>query len=187
MLNHFLPQRKQPEVGHFADHTLNVAAGTPVDSRAYERWSVHLNMMKVRALGEAYRKGWLHNVMARVTPMTVRNSDDYCMMADLFVTDAATASAVLAQMSRDMSAFAVAAGLYFSPHHTPPEMSAHMELYAHISTTLGNKFGFMPPEPFARTTIAASDMTHAGFVREFIQKSYPDRQPLQHRTLDVTE
>lgn len=159
-----------PAPSCFADHMLNVAAGTTVDGCAYQQWSSRLNMMKLRALGQAYKQGWLTNLMARITPLTVRDGDDYVMMADLFVTEVGQAQDLLSKMSRDMSAFATAAGLFYSPTFTPQEMQGHIRLYNRISKTLATKFGFTAPQPFSSTTIDASVQAQMPFIRTFMRQ-----------------
>jgi hypothetical protein len=154
----------------FADHMLNIAAGTTVDGCAYQQWASQLNMMKLRALGQAYKQGWLTNLMARITPMTVRNGDDYVMMADLFITEVGQAQQLLNKMSKDMSAFATAAGLFYSPTSTPQEMQGHIRLYNRIAKLLSTKFGFAAPQPFASTTIDASVQAQMPFIRTFMRQ-----------------
>ncbi|MFZ2587202.1 MAG: hypothetical protein WAZ18_03655 [Alphaproteobacteria bacterium] len=157
----------------FANHMLNVAAGCTVDACAYGQWEHRLNMMKVKALGEGFLAGWLHNLMARITPLTARDTDDYLMMADLFITDATQATALLQKMSCDMSAFATAAGLYFSPTTTPPEMALHKAVYQQIASRLGEKFGMETPAPFACATIKAVESEQSQrFIREFMNETF---------------
>lgn len=159
-----------PAPSCFADHMLNVAAGTTVDACAYQQHSLRLNMVKLKALGNAYKQGWLSNLMARITPLTVRDGDDYVMMADLFITEVGQAQELLAKMSRDMSAFATAAGLFYSPSFTPPEMTQHVRLYNRIASALATKFGFKAPQPFASTTIDASVQAQMPFIRTFLRQ-----------------
>lgn len=157
----------------FADHMLNVAAGCTVDACAYKTWQGSLNMMRIKALGEAFRNGWLHNVMARITPLTARDTNDYLMMADLFITDAPQASQLLQKMSRDMSSFATAAGLYFSPTTTPPEMAMHKLVYQHIAKLLGDKFQMEAPAPFTSTTYQAHGTEASqSFIRNFMGDTF---------------
>ena len=56
-----------------------------IDTKAIERWNLNPTMLK--KLGEAYRMGWLHNVMSRITPLTLQRRDDYLAMSDIFIQD----------------------------------------------------------------------------------------------------
>lgn len=152
----------------FLQYTLDTAAGIPVDAGAYTRLGIDL--AKLRSLGTAYRQGWLANVMARVTPMTTRSRDDYVMMADLFVGSAYEAEVLLATFAADIGRFALTAGMYFSPEHTPQPMAKHMSLWREISGLLAGKFGVEIPV-VGRTTLAYTPQFDAdmAFVRGMVQ------------------
>lgn len=154
----------------FADHMLNVAAGTVVDGCAYTAWGSKLNMMKLKALGQAYTKGWLHNVMARITPLTVRDQDDYVMMADLFVLSSETAEVLLRKMSRDLTAFATAAGVMFEHGNVPPKLAAHVAMYKAVARKMEQKFDIEAPKLFASTTFDSAMQAEMPFIRSYMAK-----------------
>lgn len=154
----------------FADHMLNVAAGTVVDGCAYQAWGSRLNMMKLKALGNAYRAGWLHNVMGRITPLTVRDQTDYVMMADLFVLTAESAEMMLRKMSRDLTAFATVSGVMFEHGQVPPKLAQHVAMYRAVAAKLEEKFGLAAPALFASTTIDAAMQAQMPFIRSFVSK-----------------
>lgn len=159
---HYSPPQ-QPAMCSLADKLLDVTAGMPVDPKAFHQHS--LNLAKLKTLAVGYKQGWLHNLMGRITPYTLRSPDDYVMMADLFVPNAESAQALLSKMSADMTAFATTAGLAY----TAPEMSRHRELYQRLSTMLGSKFGVETPAPFASTVFRADQQAHMAFVRGFLR------------------
>ncbi|MCP5404723.1 MAG: hypothetical protein H6922_00645 [Pseudomonadaceae bacterium] len=150
----------------FQQHTANIAACTTVNMEAYKRYEATVNLAKLQALGKAFCQGWLHNVMTRITPMTARNQNDYVMMADLFIHDAAEASALLETYAADLTRFAVTAGVYFSPIYTPPAMESHMALWREMALLFAEKFGINAPA-FRSAVIAASPKLDAdiAFVR----------------------
>jgi hypothetical protein len=151
--------------GTLADHVLDLAAGMPVDKRAYHRRS--LNIPRLQALARAYRAGWLDNVLRRVTPLTTYNLEDYVAMADLFVTERAVAERLLAKMSTDLSTFAALSGLAAMPGHVPEELRAHVALYEAIGQVLAGKFGVAVPAPFASARLDAKAQAEMAFVRAF--------------------
>lgn len=154
-----------------ADHCLEVAAGMPLNRDAYTRWETKLNMAKVRAMGRAYREGWLHNVMSRITPITVRDADDYVMMADLFVLDATEAKALLEKMSADLTNFAIAAGRAFDC----ASMQPHVTMYNEVASFMAQKFEIEIPAPFASKVVKATDklVTEAGYIRQYMRTEFP--------------
>ncbi len=159
---HYSPPQ-QPAMCSLADKLLDVTAGMPVDPKAFHKHN--LNLAKLKTLAGGYKQGWLHNLMGRITPCTLRSPDDYVMMADLFIADADTAQTLLTQMSADMTAFATTAGLAYSS----PEMARHRELYQRLSTVLSSKYGFEAPAPFASTVFRADQQAHMAFVRGFLR------------------
>lgn len=144
--------------------SLELAAGTRVDGSAYEGWNI--NLAKLQSLGRCYREGWLHNVLRRITPLTIRQLDDYAMMADLFVMEKAEAQILLARMSRDLSTFATTAGTL--PGHA--SLQQHTALYEKLSTLLAEKFSIEAPAPFASTTFDAEAQAQMPFVRNFLRQ-----------------
>jgi hypothetical protein len=151
-------------LGSLADKILDMTAGMPVDAAAFHKYG--LNMAKLKTLATGFKQGWLHNLMARVTPITLRSADDYVMMAELFIPNASTAMHVLENMSADLTTFATSAGLAYSA----PEMAAHRQLYGRIAVALSAKFEFAAPAPFAPTVISAADQYKMSFVRNFLEE-----------------
>lgn len=156
-------------VNFFVQHTLDHAAGVPVDGGAFQRAGIDL--AKLRSLGKAYRQGWLTNVMARITPMTARSLDDYVLMADLFTGSAYEADMLLQTFAADMARFAITAGVYFSPLHTPPQMASHVRLWQQVAELLTAKFDIEAPA-LGRTTLAYTPRMDAdmAFVRAMVQQ-----------------
>lgn len=146
--------------------SLDLAAGLRVDADAYYKWGI--NLAKLQCLGKAYRKGWLHNVLRRITPLTTPQVDDYVMMADLFVTGAAESQIILSQMSRDLSVFAAAIGS--GAGNKPPLLQQHIDLYNRMSEVLSEKFGFAAPAPFASTTLDAETQQEMATIRHLIDR-----------------
>lgn len=147
--------------------SLDLAAGLRVDADAYYKWDI--NLAKLQCLGKAYRSGWLHNVLRRITPLTTRQVDDYVMMADLFITGAAESQIILSQMSRDLSMFATAVGA--SPSSATPQLlQQHISLYNQLAETLSEKFGFAAPAPFASTTLDAAAQAEMSNIRTLISR-----------------
>ncbi|HEX2859037.1 MAG TPA: hypothetical protein VHP58_02405 [Alphaproteobacteria bacterium] len=161
--------------GSLADRLLDLAAGCPVDAAAYHRYS--LNIPRLTAMGKAYRAGWLHNVLRRITPFTAYSLDDYVAMADLFVTDAFTAQSMLQKMSADLNAFATAAGVNPCASDAADAeheaLRVHCALYGTIGKLLGEKFDLTPPAPFACTVLGRSQQAEMNFVRGFIDTGAP--------------
>lgn len=148
--------------------SLDLAAGLRVDAGAYYKWDI--NLAKLQCLGKAYRKGWLHNVLRRITPLTARQIDDYVMMADLFVTGAAESQIILGQMSRDLSMFATAVGASPQSGSTPQLLQQHIGLYNRLAEVLSEKFGFQAPAPYASTTLDADAQAEMSSIRQLISR-----------------
>lgn len=157
-----------PAFTTLADHCLEIAAGMPVDAKAYGKYE-GLNLARVQRLGRGYREGWLANVLRRITPLTARSREDYLIMADLFLTTQPDAEALLKRMSGDLTAFATAAGLYATAQSIPAEMRDHVALYRAIACLLEQKFDFTAPAPFASATVDAGLQAQIPFIRNFMQ------------------
>lgn len=150
-----------------SERCVQVAAGVPVNADAYTRWD--LNLMRVQTMGRAFARGWLHNVLGRITPMTAYAREDYLAMADLFITTKQDAQALMVKLNKDMAAFAAAAGYYATPQAYPKEMADHVALYRGIGGLLEQKFDFEMPRPFASGgTVTADAVRQAEFIREFM-------------------
>lgn len=150
--------------------SLDLAAGTRVNLAAYDEWG--LNLAKLQKLGTCYRQGWLTNVLTRITPITLREMDDYLMMADLFITTQAEAQSITSHLSRSLSAFATIAGVVANGASTPLQLSSHMELYGKIASRLEERFQFKAPAPFASTTISREMQAQIPFVRSFLRSHF---------------
>lgn len=152
------------------ERSLDLAAGTRVDLAAYESWGI--NLAKLQSLGRCYRQGWLHNVLRRITPLTLRELDDYVMMADLFIANAADAKLMLGAMSQDLSKFAIAAGINAGNTQLPPQIQNHLTLYNKLAGLLAEKFSMEAPAPFASATFDAEAQRDMPFVRNFLKQHF---------------
>jgi hypothetical protein len=150
--------------------SLDLAAGTPVNADAYESWGV--NLAKLKSLGSCYRNGWLHNVLGRITPITLNEMDDYVMMSDLFITTKAEAQTLLQSLSRGLSGFAAVAGLQPSSKVVPIQLTNHVALYNRIAENLAEQFNITAPAPFTSTTISRELQAQIPFVRSFLQSHF---------------
>ncbi len=153
--------------------SLELAAGLPVNAEAYEAEAAvgAMNLAKLQALGKAYRQGWLHNVLARITPLTARETGDYLLMARLFIHTQAQAEALLEKMSADLSRFATLAGLTVGAT-VPKPLLPHLSLYQAMGQLLAEQHGASTPKPFASATIDASAQAEMVFVRGFIKQRF---------------
>lgn len=155
---------------NLVERNLDLAAGTHVDREAYEKWGI--NLAKLQSLGRCYREGWLHNVLRRITPLTHQNRDDYLMMADLFVANAADAKLLLGQLSQSLSKFATAAGVVPSLTEAPPMLHTHLRMYFEIAALLEYKFMIAIPAPFASTVLDAQTQEEIPFIRSYLKKRF---------------
>jgi hypothetical protein len=153
--------------------SLELAAGVPVNAEAYEQYCTEgdMNLAKLQVLGKAFRQGWLHNVLARITPLTARETTDYERMASLFITSPKAAEALLAQMSRDLSRFATAAGLLVNSV-IPMALLQHTNLYQKIATQMADMHGIKAPKAFASTTIDAATQADMPFIRQYVRERF---------------
>ncbi len=150
--------------------SLELAAGVPVNRAAYEAAvDAGMNLAKLQALGRAYRQGWLHNVLARITPLTARETTDYSLMAALFITTKAEAESLMAKLSADLSRFATLAGVIVEGKRIPQPLQMHYQLYQTIGAQLQETYGIFMPKAFASTTIDATAQAEMMFVRKFIK------------------
>jgi hypothetical protein len=155
---------------NLVERNLDLAAGTHVSREAYENWGI--NLAKLQSLGRCYRNGWLHNVLRRITPLTINQFDDYLMMADLFIANAADAKLMLGQMSQDLSKFATAAGVVPSLTGSPPMLHNHLRLYFELAALLEYKFMISIPAPFASTTVDVSAQEEIPFIRSYLKQRF---------------
>lgn len=150
--------------------SLDLAAGTRTSVEAYDEWGI--NLAKLQKLGKCYREGWLHNVLTRITPITLREMDDYLMMADLFISNKSDAQYLCSALSRSLSAFATVAGFTASAKVVPIQLTNHVALYQQIASRLGERFSFIAPAPFASTTINREMQAQIPFIRNFINQHF---------------
>jgi hypothetical protein len=153
--------------------SLELAAGTAVNRAAYEALTEQgeMNLAKLQALGKCFKQGWLHNVLARITPLTARATTDYENMATLFITDKAQAELLLAKMSADLSRFATLAGVMVGDT-VPMALLPHVSLYQKIAVGLAQTHGAKVPAPFASATIDAATQAAMPFVRNFVRQRF---------------
>jgi hypothetical protein len=154
---------------NLVQRSLDLAAGTPVSALAYEEAGI--NLAKLQVLGKAYRQGWLHNVLRRITPLTTRETDDYVLMADLFIADAAQAHDLLTKMSSDLSMFATAAGVQIYGA-IPLPLRPHTTLYQTIAGHLERKFAIQAPRAFAAGVFDAQAQNEMPFIRSFVKAHF---------------
>lgn len=150
--------------------SLDLAAGTRTNADAYEDWGV--NLAKLKSLGSCYRNGWLHNVLSRITPITLHEMDDYVMMADLFITSKPEAQQLLQSLSRGLSGFAAVAGLQAGGNVVPIQLTNHVALYNRIAGTLAERFQFKAQAPFTSVTVNRELQAQIPFVRSFLQQHF---------------
>jgi len=141
-----------------------------------------LDESTVNKLTEAYRMGWLHNVLSRITPLTMRRRDDYLNMADLFIDTPEAAHKLLDRFDADLEMFCSVAEIQVTEHMTSKtvsdELKAHVELYNDIAGVLYGKFkGDVekrdPIQSLAMTPIT-TDSTNP-FIAEFMKEKFPKK------------
>ncbi|HAG53448.1 MAG TPA: hypothetical protein DCL21_06655 [Alphaproteobacteria bacterium] len=124
----------------------NMIAGCTVDMDALDDWGID-DLHILKKISDQYHMGWLHNVMARITPLTLDRLDEYLLMADLFVSTKEEASHVLDRFDSDLELFCSVAGVKVTKHMTAAtvseELEAHVSLYMEIEKIFANKFKFM--------------------------------------------
>ena len=154
--------------------SLELAAGVPVNAAAYEAavTAGEMNLAKLQALGKAFRQGWLHNVLARITPLTTRETTDYTRMAALFIGSQTEAEALLNKLSADLSRFATLAGVIVQGQRVPQPLAQHLALYQAIAAQMEETFAIQAPKPFASATIDAAAQAEMAFVRQFVKETF---------------
>jgi hypothetical protein len=158
-----------------ADRCLSLCAGCDFDARAVDRWG--LDLPRLRKLAEAYRSGWLHNVLSRITPLTLRSADDYAAMADIFIMDADSANALLDKFEADLELFCSLADVCVedgvAAEDMVPELEAHLTLYNRVAGLLQRKFGIEARNPLETISLAPINGVEAdSFVRHFVEKRF---------------
>jgi len=170
-----LDKQTQGEMVTLANRFYELSAGCPVDVDAARR--AHIDLPTLRKLGEAYRMGWLHNVLSRITPLTMHRMDDYLMIADLFILDNEAADHVLDRFDADLELFCSVAEITVTEHMTvqtvSDELKAHLKLYNEVADIFYRKFTIERRDPIRRLTSAQgmSDYTNP-FIKEFIDSRF---------------
>jgi hypothetical protein len=150
--------------------SLDLAAGMRTNLEAYDEWGI--NLAKLQKLGKAYREGWLHNVLTRITPITHAEMDDYLMMTDLFIHSKSDAQYLSGVLSRSLSAFATVAGIAATAKVVPMQLTNHVALYEKITQRLEERFEFTAPAPFSSTTISRDMQAQIPFIRSFLKQHF---------------
>lgn len=131
----------------------------------------------VAKLEEAYIAGWLHNVLSRITPLTLRRRDDYLAMADIFISKPSEAEHVLDRFDSDMELFCSVADIHITKHMTmktvSEELRSHVELYNDIAMLLHRKFDIELRDPIHALTHSPFMMAETNpFIKEFIDHKF---------------
>ena len=158
-----------------SDKFYQAAAGCYVDGEAAQKRA--LEMPQVRKLADAYRMGWLHNVLSRITPLTLQRRDDYVAMADLFIETAENAEHVLDRFDADLELFCSVAEIQVTPHMTKEnvsdELKAHVSLYDEIAHIFHEKFGTELRDPIQCLTESPIMSEHSNpFIKEFMDTRF---------------
>jgi len=158
-----------------SDKFYQASTGCYVDSAAARR--MEIDMPKLRKLADAYRMGWLHNVLSRITPLTLQRRDDYIAMADLFIETAESAEHVLDRFDADLELFCSVAEIQVTPHMTmhsvSDELSAHTSLYQEIAEVFYRKFDIEHRDPIRNLTLSPIMSEHSNpFIKEFMDSRF---------------
>ena len=146
-----------------------------IDQQAVERRG--LSDSAVAKLEDAYNSGWLHNVLSRITPLTLRRRDDYLAMADIFVESSEQAEHVLDRFDSDIELFCTVAEIHVTKHMTSEnvseELRSHVELYGDVAALLSKKFGIEKRDPIQSLTQSPFMMEETNpFIKEFIDERF---------------
>lgn len=158
-----------------SDKFYQSAAGCYVDGDAARRRDI--DMPQVRKLADAYRMGWLHNVLSRITPLTLQRRDDYIAMADLFIETPENAEHVLDRFDADLELFCSVAEIQVTPHMSKEtvsdELKAHVSLYEEIAQVFHDKFGTELRDPIQSLTDSPIMSEHSNpFIKEFMDTRF---------------
>ncbi|MDD9912365.1 MAG: hypothetical protein OXR68_06320 [Alphaproteobacteria bacterium] len=160
-----------------AERCVQLSAGCDVDCGAVERWL--LDLPTLRRLAEGYRAGWLHNVMGRITPLTLRKKNDYLAMADIFIDTEEAAERLLDKFQTDIELFCQLAGITVTEHMTEEtasdELKAHVGLYREIAALLCNKYHLAYEDPIQAIATAPLEGMCNPFISEFMDERFPER------------
>jgi hypothetical protein len=136
-----------------------------------------LGDMMVQKLEEAFNEGWLHNVLSRITPLTLRRRDDYMAMTDVFVGDADAANHLLDRFDADLELFCSVAGISVTSHMSvntvSEELRAHVALYMDVATLLTKKFKIVQRNPIEMLVESPIMMEATNpFIKEFMDDRF---------------
>lgn len=126
---------------------------------------------------ETFSSGWLHNVLSRITPLTLRRKDDYIAIADIFITNSEDADLLLDRFDADIELFCSMAEISVTEHMTvenvSDELKAHVGLYCDVCDLLVHKFGVERRDPI-RTLVESPIMMEATnpFIKEFMDERF---------------
>ncbi len=162
-------------VSNMPDKFYQASAGCYVDSDAAQRMAIELP--KLRKLADAYRMGWLHNVLSRITPLTLQRRDDYIAMAGLFVETGESAEHILDRFDADLELFCSVAEIHVTSHMTmqniSEELKAHVSLYQEIAEVFYSKFDIEHRDPIKILTDSPIMSEHSNpFIKEFMDNRF---------------
>lgn len=160
--------------GMLAARCAELSAGCTVNQATLDKWGINLNQL--RRLAEGYKAGWLHNVMARITPLTMHNRNHYLAMADIFVKSKEEAVMLLSRLENDMELFCNTAGIVVTEHmnlsNVSPELQVHVDLYMDIAHILHDKFGLDVADPIANMVTQPLFNATNPFVKDYVEKRF---------------
>lgn len=147
--------------------------GCQINEEALEFWCIE-DIRSLQKLADQYQRGWLHNVMSRITPLTMGKMDDYLMMADLFITTKDEANHLLDRFDSDLELFCSVAGVHVTKHMTAAsvseELEAHVSLYMEIEKIFAKKFKLMElRDPVQQLTDSPMTQEYSNeFIKNFM-------------------
>ena len=162
------------------DKFYQASAGGYVDVKAVEKLSI--TMPELRKLADSYRMGWLHNVLSRITPLTLQRRDDYVAMADLFIDSAESAEHVMDRFDADLELFCSVAEIQVTPrmtkHNVSEELQAHIDLYNEVFAVFSRKFNLEERDPIQALTESPIMCEHSNpFIKEFMDNRFRRKKP----------
>ena len=128
-------------------------------------------------LKESYDSGWLHNVLGRITPLTLRRRDDYMCMADVFITSSDQANHLLDRFDADLELFCSVAEITVTKHMTvknvSEELRSHVDLYTDVATLLSKKWGIEKRDPIQQLVDSPIMLEATNpFIKEFVDQKF---------------
>lgn len=145
------------------------------DTSAIEKRNI--DAVTVRRLEEAYQAGWLHNVLSRITPLTLRRRDDYLAMTDIFVTSTEAAEHLLDRFDADLELFCSVAEIVVTEHMTletvSDELRSHVDLYLDVATLLHKKWHVEKRNPIDQLVNSPIMLEATNpFVKDFVDTKF---------------